>query len=181
MKTLHKNKLLFVLLSFYGVFFTVFIALPTWALDESGSSVIKKNENPGKVNYQRYSNMAELITCICDEAGEVFRNFYAPEAVEVEPFAVVSDYRVNKMSMLGITLADQMTAIINREPTTRYTTSNKYPQTMEGVIEEMDGYLRIRISGRNLLGEGRSYVVNVEMSEPLYRFLHSYVESHQKN
>jgi len=159
---------------------TTFVS-PLWAMDETGAEMIVRDDYAKRISYHRYSNMAELVTLICDDASEVFQGFYGAEAVEVSPFAVVSDYKIHKMTMLGITLADQMAAMINREPAANYIAENKYTQKMDGVIEEMDGYLRVHISGRNFAGEGRSYVVNVEMSEPIYRFLHSYVESYKKN
>jgi hypothetical protein len=48
-------------------------------------------------------------------------------------------------------------------------------QRISGILQEVDGYLRIHIIAANTRGERRSYVVNVEMSEPIYRALHSYV------
>lgn len=146
-----------------------------------GVEQIAKNDDADRASYHRYSNLSELVTLICDDAGAVFRGFYGPAAVEVTPFAVVSDYRVRKMTMLGITLADQMAAMINSGPAAPFAAGGQYPQTMEGVIEEVDGFLRVHISGSNILGERRAHVVNVEMSEPIYRFLHSYVESYKNN
>jgi hypothetical protein len=181
MKTFHKKLLGFGAALLSWPFLAATLVPPLWAMDESGAEMIVKDDYAKRISYHRYSNLAELVTLICDDASGVFQGFYGPEAVEVSPFAVVSDYKVHKMTMLGITLADQMAAMINREPAANYITENKFPQKMEGVIEEMDGYLRVHISGRNLLGEGRSYVVNVEMSEPIYRFLHSYVESYKTN
>jgi len=148
---------------------------------EPGMEQVAKNDDGGRVSYHRYSNLSDLVTLICDDAGAVFRGFYGPAAVEVAPFAVVSDYRVRKMTMLGITLADQMAAMINSGPAAPFAAGEQYPQTMEGVIEEVDGFLRVHISGSNILGERRAHVVNVEMSEPIYRFLHSYVESYKNN
>jgi hypothetical protein len=152
-----------------------------WAMDEGAGDMVVKDDYAKRISYHRYSNLAELVTLICDDASGVFQGFYGADAVEVSPFAAVSDYKVHKMTMLGITLADQMAAMINREPGANFVAEKKYTQTLGGVIEEMDGYLRVHIRGRNLLGEGRSYVVNVEMSETIYRFLHSYVESYQNN
>ncbi|MBU0910275.1 MAG: hypothetical protein KKA54_12470 [Proteobacteria bacterium] len=181
MKTLHKK-----LLGFAAALLSLPLLSPPlvpslWAMDEAAGDIIVRDDYAKRISYHRYSNLAELVTLICDDASGVFQGFYGAEAVEVSPFAVVSDYKVHKMTMIGITLADQMAAMINREPGATYLAENKYTQKMEGVIEEMDGYLRVHISGRNLRGEGRSYVVNVEMSEPIYRFLHSYVESYKNN
>ncbi len=144
---------------------------------ESGAELTPQN-SVESIGYQNYSNMSEMLTLVCDDAMDVFQGFYGPTTVEVTPFSVISDYKVHKMTMLGITLADQMTSMINSEPAADYRVEKKFPQKMEGVIEEMDGYLRVHISGRNVVGERRGYVANVEMSEPIYRFLHSYVESY---
>lgn len=144
---------------------------------ESGAELVVKDPVE-RINYHNYSNMSEMISLVCDDAMEVFYEFYGPTSVEVTPFSVISDYKINKMTMLGITMADQMTAMINSEPAAAYLVQKKFPQKMEGVIEEMDGYLRVHITGSNVLGERRGYVANVEMSEPIYRFLHSYVESY---
>ncbi|MEW6290334.1 MAG: hypothetical protein AB1545_10820 [Thermodesulfobacteriota bacterium] len=181
MKTLHKKLLgcWAALLSLPLLAAT--LAPPLWAMDEAGAEMTTTDEYPKQISYQRYSNLAELVTMICDDASGAFQGFYGPQAVEVSPFAVVGDYQVHKMTMLGITLADQMAAVINRAPAANYMAGNNFPQKMEGVIEEVDGYLRVRISGRNFVGEGRSHVVSVEMSEPIYRFLHSYVESYKNN
>lgn len=144
---------------------------------ESGAELVAA-EVVDEVKYYNYSNMPEMISLVCDDAMEVFHGFYGPTTVEVTPFSVISDYKVHKMTMLGITMADQMASMINSEPAAGYSAAKKFPQKMEGVIEEMDGYLRVHISGRNMVGERRGHVANVEMSEPLYRFLHSYVESY---
>ncbi|MCK9293813.1 MAG: hypothetical protein M0P70_01915 [Desulfobulbaceae bacterium] len=180
MKTLHK-MLLGCGAALALPLLAAALAPPLWAMDEAGGEMITADEYPKQISYQRYSNLAELVTLICDDASGVFQGFYGPQAVEVSPFAVVGDYQVHKMTMLGITLADQMAAMINSAPAANYLAADNFPQTMEGVIEEVDGYLRVRISGRNFVGEGRSHVVSVEMSEPIYRFLHSYVESYKNN
>ncbi|MFH1217626.1 MAG: hypothetical protein V1706_14110 [Pseudomonadota bacterium] len=147
---------------------------------QNGNTVGLMGQSPvaDRMSYLRYSNLSELVTGVCDDAGEAFRGFYGPADVAVSPFTVISDYQVKKMTMLGITLADQMTAMINSAPAAGISHGHHYSQTMDGVIEEMDGYLRVHISGRNIVGERRGYVANVEMSEPIYRFLHSYVETH---
>ncbi len=144
---------------------------------ESGAELVVADPVE-RVSYHNYSSMSEMISLVCDDAMEVFHGFYGSSAVEVTPFSLISDYRVRKMTMLGITMADQMTAMINSEPAADYPVEKKFPQKMEGVIEEVDGYLRIHISGRNMRGERRGHVANVEMSEPIYRFLHSYAESY---
>ncbi len=153
------------------------VASPARAGEESAAVLDEKGFAP-QISYRSYSNLSELVTFICDDSGDVFRDFYAPGKVAVSPFTVISDYKVHKMTMLGITLADQMTAMINSRPAAEYFVEHSSEQNMEGVIEEMDGFLRVHVSGINVLGERRGHVVNVEMSEPIYRFLHSYVESY---
>lgn len=149
-----------------------------WSGSESGAELTFEDKVEERISFKSYSNLAELVSFICDDAMEVFHNFYGPAKVAVSPFSVISDYQVKKYTMLGVTLADQMTAMINSEPAVDHPPRKRYEQVMGGVIEEMDGYLRVHISGRNVWGERRGYVVHVEMSEPIYRFLHSYVESH---
>jgi hypothetical protein len=146
------------------------------AADESGAELIVAEQLEGRLGYYSYANMTELVTLICDDAMGDFNDFYGPTMVAVKPFTVIGDFNTRKVTLLGITLADQMAAMINSEPVAIYEVEDEYSQKLNGIIEEIDGYLRIHISGRNVRGERRSFVVNVEMSEPVYRALHSYVE-----
>ena len=146
--------------------------------DESGADLIVNQPFESRIAYHSYANMTELVTLICDDAMGEFSGFFGPTLVSVKPFSVIGDYNVRKITLLGITLADQMAAMINSEPAAVYDVEEKYGQKLSGIIEEIDGYLRVHISGRNVRGERRSFVVNVEMSEPLYRALHSYVEGY---
>lgn len=127
------------------------------------------------VTYQNYSGLADLITMICDDALERFQGFYGPSLVTVEPFTTIGIAR-GRRSELGATLADQMAAIINNDTLSgsgqaRGTTS----QRLNGVLQEVDGFLRIHLSGVNAAGARTSYVVSVEMSDPIYRALHTYL------
>lgn len=123
---------------------------------------------------QNYSGLADLITMICDDALERFQGFYGPSVVTVEPFTTFDPSETPRQSLLGMTLADQMTAVINNDTLTSNRASRETtPQSMQGVLQEVDGYLRIHISGVNGLGERTSYVVTVEMSDPIYRALHN--------
>lgn len=151
---------------------------PLAAQVQSGGELMPNLAEPDRITVQNYANLPELITLVCDDAMESFWEFYGPTTVAVTPFRVIADYRVKKTTILGITLADQMAAMINTQAVPEYPTSIRHPQKLEGVIEEMDGFLRIHISGRNVRGERRSYSVNVEMSEPIYRALHAYAESY---
>ncbi len=128
---------------------------------------------------QNYAGLTELVSMVCEEAVSRFQGFYEARPVYVQPFVAVKQYPRRNISLLGITLADQMTAMINihglaAQPPLEYDES---AQWMQGVLQEIDGYLRLHISGMNALGERRSYVVHIEMSEPIYRALHTYVHS----
>lgn len=151
-------------------------SLPSMASDESGAELIAAEPFEGRIGYHSYANMTELVTLICDDAMGDFNGFYGSTMVAVKPFTVIGDFNTNKVTLLGITLADQMAAMINSEPAAVYDVEQKYSQKLSGIVEELDGYLRIHITGRNVRGERKSFVVNVEMSEPLYRALHSYVD-----
>lgn len=154
------------------------LAGPVKASEQSGAELMPYQQEPARISAYSYSNLAELITLVCDDAMEQFAEFYGPTTVAVRPFKVIADYRVQKTTMLGITLADQMAAMINTYAVPEYPVEVRHPQKLEGYIEEVDGFLRIHINGRNIRGERRSYAVNVEMSSPIYRMLHSYALSH---
>ncbi len=153
-------------------------ASPLSAQVQSGGELMPNITEPNRIAVQNYSNLPELVTLVCDDAMESFWEFYGPTTVSVTPFKVIADYRVKKTTILGITLADQMAAMINTQAVPEYPVAVRHPQKLEGVIEELDGFLRIHISGRNVRGERRSYAVNVEMSEPIYRALHAYATSY---
>ena len=123
-----------------------------------------------------YSSLAGLVTMVCDDAAEQFDDFFSPAQISVEPFVVLGEFPVKRISILGATLADQMTAMIdNSVPQNVPEGNGDYEQRVQGILQEIDGLLRIHISGVNSAGEWRSYVINVEMSEPIYRALHTYV------
>lgn len=148
------------------------------AQEQSGGVLMPYPAPPERISARSYANLSELITLICDDAMEEFWQFYGPTTVAVRPFKVIADYRAKKTTMLGITLADQMTAMINTQAVPEYPVAVKYPQELAGYIEEIDGFLRVHMNGRNIRGERRSYSVTVEMSDPIYRALHSYAESY---
>lgn len=139
----------------------------------SGEPVVTKPEAPGS----NYASLSHLVTMVCDDAMERFYDFFGASPVAVEPFQVVGEFLVApRVSLLGATLADQMSAGINNEAVAQPTPAGATTeQRLRGLLQEMDGYLRIHMSGQNSRGEWRSYVVTVEMSEPIYRALHSYV------
>ena len=146
------------------------------AQEESGADLITVKSEP-RFTVLNYANLAELVAVICDDAGQQFNNFFGPSRISVQPFGVIGDYRIEKITILGMTMADQMAAMVNTNSVARQPADPPYDQTLGGMLEELDGYLRIHIHGRNVYGERRAYVANVEMSEPVYRALHSYVES----
>lgn len=159
------------------LFITTFIAPLSYAADTETVTVPPSEElAPATSSFQNYSGLADLITMICDDALERFQGFYGTSVVKVEPFSTIGFYEHNKQSELGITLADQMTAIINNETlANQNNASGLTTQKLNGVLQEVDGFLRIHISGVNSTGERTSYVVSVEMSKPIYRALHTYL------
>ncbi len=143
---------------------------------QKGAEFPQKVQPPPPIVYRNYANLSDLLTVLCDEADLNFKNFYGAGLVQVTPFTTIGEFQENKISELGITLADQMISVINND--TRILKSdlkNSVPQQLHGVIQEIDGYLRIHISGVNSQGQRASYVTNVEMSEPIYRALHTFI------
>ncbi len=126
---------------------------------------------------RNYSSLSGLVAMICDDAMEQFYDFFDAAPVVVEPFVVLGEFsNKNRISLLGATVADHMTAVISNEAIAAAAKGKgENEQRVQGILQEVDGYLRIHISGVNTRGERRSYVVNIEMSEPIYRALHSYV------
>lgn len=124
------------------------------------------------ITFQNYSSLPELITIVCDDAAKRFSHFYGPQVVWVKPFVYIGESGQKQMTMLGMTLSDQMIAMINNGSLDT-SVKGKNPQNLKGVLQEIDGYLRIHISGINAKAVRRSYAVNIEMSESLYRALHT--------
>ena len=143
---------------------------------ESANTNPTEETTPSSSSFKNYSGLADLINMICDDALERFQAFYGSTVVKVEPFTTIGFYEKNKQSELGMTLADQMTAVINNDTLVNHGGAlGLTTQKLNGVLQEVDGYLRIHISGVNAAGERTSYVVSVEMSEPIYRALHTYL------
>lgn len=153
-----------------------------WA---SGSWAVEKEENAqggkgdGVISQQKnYTSLTGLVAMVGSDAMEQMHGFFAPEPVTIEPFIVLSEFSTRqRVSLLGATLAEQMAAVISNESLAvwRSAAPGENEQRVSGILQEVDGYLRIHIIAANTRGERRSYVVNVEMSEPIYRALHSYV------
>jgi len=127
---------------------------------------------------RNYASLTGLVAMVGSDAMEQLQGFFAAEPVLVEPFIVLSEFSSRqRVSLLGATLAEQMAAVIGNESLAvwRPSAGGENEQRVSGVLQEVDGHLRIHILAANTRGDRRSYVVNVEMSEPIYRALHSYV------
>lgn len=132
----------------------------------------------GVVSRKNYSSLADLVALVGADAMEQLHGFFAAEPVTVEPFLVRREFSNRRgISLLGAALAEQMATVIGNESPAlwRFAGAGEHEQQVFGVLQEMDGYLRIHIVAVNTRGARRSYAVNVEMSEPVYRALHSYV------
>ncbi|OGQ98966.1 MAG: hypothetical protein A2505_05055 [Deltaproteobacteria bacterium RIFOXYD12_FULL_55_16] len=132
----------------------------------------------GVASQGNYSSLASLVAMVGSDALEQLHGFFAVEPVTIEPFIVLDEFATRgRVSLLGATLAEQMAALIGNESLAvwRPVAADAHEQRVSGVLQEMGGYLRIHIIAANTRGEQRSHVVNVEMSEPIYRALHSYV------
>lgn len=126
---------------------------------------------------QGYASLPGVVSIFSRDAIGQFKYFFSASPVVVEPFIVINEFSSSKrMTTLGITLADQMAAVINNEALAPAKgAKGETQQRIWGFLQEAGGYLRVHVTGENSLGERRSYVVNVQMSEPIYRALHTYV------
>lgn len=127
---------------------------------------------PALFSARQYQGVADLLALVGDDAAKRFDLFYGKAPVNVSPFVFVTESGDKKLTNLGVTLADQMVAGINNRPFDLYL-YGKTQQAMKGVLQEIDGWLRIHISGENARGVTRSYSARVEMSEAVYRALHA--------
>ncbi len=154
-----------------------FLAVPPLASSQDiGAEFVEHTPPPQTISYHNYANLSELLTILCDEANLKFNNFYGPGIVTVEPFITIDQFQIDKISKLGITLADQMIYVINNDTFAQQKAikgGGVDEQRLNGILQEVDGYLRVHISGINDRGQRVSYVTNVEMSEPIYRALHT--------
>jgi len=159
------------------VLLCVFWSTGAWATEkeeEGGRGVAAE----GVVSQRNYSSLTSLVAMVGSDAMEQLHGFFAAEPVIIDPFIVLSEFSTRqRISLLGATLAEQMAAVIGNESLAlwRPAAAGEHGQRVSGVLQEVDGYLRIHIIAANTRGDRRSYVVNVEMSEPIYRALHSYV------
>ena len=137
-----------------------------------GHGVLTRPPNPV---FPGYSSLPQMINQVCEEASSQFNDFFGPSMVKVKPFSVLDEFTPRRPTVLGVTLADQMAARINSDGHEQASAKGNQEQLLEGVIHELNGYLRVHMSAVNTRGERRSYVVNVEMSEPVYRSLHTFI------
>ncbi|MBA3014861.1 MAG: hypothetical protein KKD63_02870 [Proteobacteria bacterium] len=167
-----------------GIFFGIFLVLVAttphlvWA-DEGDFKEGFQSDTAipaGDPSFQNYSGLADVITMICENAMERFRGFYGPSVVMVVPFSSIGFSEKDKQSELGVILADQMVVMINNDTKDNLGSARgDIKQQLHGVLLEVDGYLRVHLSGINAAGQRTSYVVIVEMSEPIYRALHTHL------
>lgn len=144
----------------------------------AGEDEGRGSASEGVVSQRGYSSLPSLVAMIGADAMEHLHGFFAAEPVTVEPFIVLSEFSTRqRISLLGATLAEQMAAVIGNESLAvwRPAAGGENEQRVSGVLQEVDGHLRVHILAANTRGDRRSYVVNVQMSEPIYRALHSYV------
>lgn len=147
-----------------------------WAEESDAKEIEHSDRSVTEGNAQNYEGVADLVTMICEEAMERFQGFYGPSVVTVIPFSTMGVFEKSKQSELGVTLADQMTSMINNDTKDQLGRARgSSAQQLHGMLQEVDGYLRVHLSGVNAAGERTSYVVIVEMSEPIYRALHNYL------
>ncbi|MBU0482480.1 MAG: hypothetical protein KKG47_15415 [Proteobacteria bacterium] len=123
-----------------------------------------------------YASLPELVEAVCGNAMDHFYNFFSPGTVDVLPLEVVGELPGRRVTALGITIADQMAARVSNDSLSKLVMEGVgQRQKIGGILQELDGYLRIHIDAVNVRGERRSYVINVEMSELLYRALHTFI------
>jgi len=158
------------------VLLCAFWATGAWATEKEDEGRGLATESV--IGPKNYSSLTGLVAMVGSDAMEHLHGFFAAEPVAIEPFIVLSEFSTRqRISLLGATLAEQMAAVISNESLAvwRPAAAGENEQRVSGVLQEVDGYLRIHILAANTRGDRRSYVVNVEMSEPIYRALHSYV------
>ena len=90
----------------------------------------------------------------------------------MQPFVFLTESGEKRFTPMGAILADQMTAMVNNQQGS-VVVSGPAEQELKGVLVELNGYLRIHMSGVNAFDQRRSYTAEVEMSEALYRSLYA--------
>ncbi|MGV1100507.1 hypothetical protein ACUUL3_14020 [Thiovibrio sp. JS02] len=152
---------------------------PAWATEKPAEEKAQPAEEAAEsISLRNYSSLTSLVAMIGHDAMAQLQDFFDVSPVTIEPFVVLDEFtRKQRISMLGATLADQMAAEVSNGSLAvwRPATKGEHEQRVSGLLQEVDGYLRVHITAVNTRGERRAYVVSVEMSEPIYRALHSYV------
>jgi hypothetical protein len=137
------------------------------------------NSTEELVGQPHYDNWAMLLGQLGSEAASSFSGFFDSTPLRVHPFVHLG--AGNELSLLGVLLADQMVAMLNGQVNAYYSSAeNGESQILEGVLQEVDGYLRIHMLGMNRLSQRRSHLAMVEMSPGLYRALHAPIDFRQK-
>lgn len=152
------------------------VSIPASAQEANESQPLPQST----IAYQNYDGLAELVTIICDDVMTKMHGFFGPTVVQVEPFIVFGQFQEYKIPSLGVTLADQMIAMVNNDSLGTVTDNLSayafdYKQRVRGSLQEVDGYLRVHVSASNVYGQRISYTTSVEMSAPIYRALHTYL------
>lgn len=160
--------------------FSLFAAPGVSAAENSEESEARQQEQPAEpfLEMRSYSSLPGLVSMIGSDAMERFQGFFDASPLVVEPFGVLSEFPSRqRISLLGAMLAEQMAAVVGNEALVVWPAppAGEQGQHLSGSLLEVDGFLRIQITGLNTRGERRSHVVNVEMSEPMYRALHSFL------
>lgn len=160
--------------------FLVGITLPAFSANAAepgpgtGMDATTRSDGPG-IAQQNYYGLPNLIAMICNEAGAHFKDFYGASVVRVEPFSTLGMARKNRQSEFSALLSDEMTATLHNNLFVNRSVKGDSPQRLRGSLQEIDGYLRIHLTGVNEAQDSFSYIVNVEMSAPVYRALHTYL------
>ncbi|OGQ85966.1 MAG: hypothetical protein A2512_01400 [Deltaproteobacteria bacterium RIFOXYD12_FULL_56_24] len=170
------KKTVFLLPAVLLVPLCVFWANGALAMEKEAQA--RSSASEGASSRKEYSSLTGMVTMVGRDAMEQLHGFFAPVPVTVEPFIVLDEFsRRQRVSLLGVTLAEQVAAVIGNESPVvwRPAAAGEGEQRVSGVLQEVAGYLRIHIIAANSRGERRNYVLNVEMSEPVYRALHNYI------
>jgi hypothetical protein len=153
----------------------LFLPTPAFALEEGNPQ--KQGPAASAQESRGYATLPALLAQVGSEAMAQFQDFFDLAPLVVEPFVHLrQDAGRPRISLLGAMLAEQMAVVLGNEALVQWPLpQGELGQYLSGSLLETDGYLRVQISGSNTRGELRSHVVNVEMSEPIYRALHTFI------
>jgi len=139
------------------------------------------NSPPAVTPAAIYQDVTGLVARASSEAGRVLQGFFSSGPVVVEPFVFVTSFSRHPDTALSLIWASQLAAAVPNSvpswttpsPLSGTSSEKGRLQTLGGSLQEVDGFLRIHIIAQNARQERQSQVINIEMSEPLYRSLHS--------